>query len=105
MAGITIAYKAYKLSLQNKPAPVIDNLTGDQRFYLSWAQCWRSKIREAEAHKRIATDPHSPPRFRIIGSLSKLPTFHDAFKVKPGDGMYLPPENKSKSSNLIIGKL
>jgi len=96
LAGITIAYKAYKLSLQNKPAPGIDNLTGHQRFYLSWAQCWRSKIREAEASKRIDTNPHSPPSSRIIGSLSKLPTFHDAFKVKPGDAMYLPPEKQVK---------
>jgi predicted metalloendopeptidase len=96
LAGITIAYKAYKLSLQTKPPPVIDNLTGDQRFYLSWAQCCRLKIHEAEARKRIATNPHSPPCSRIIGSLSKLLIFHDEFKVKPGDAMYLPPEKQVK---------
>jgi putative endopeptidase len=92
LAGVTIAYKAYQISLNGKEAPVIDNLTGDQRFFLSWAQCWRGKSREETVRKQIATDPHSPPEFRIIGPLSNLPQFHKAFAIKPGDAMYLPPE-------------
>lgn len=96
LAGVTIAYKAYKMSLNGKPAPVIDGLTGDQRFFMGFAQIWRIKMREEALRNRIATDPHSPAHFRTIGPLSNVPEFYEAFDVKPGDKMYLPPEKRVK---------
>jgi putative endopeptidase len=92
LSGLAIAYKAYKLSLGGKPAPVIDGLTGDQRFYLGWAQVWRGKDREAEAIRRLTVDPHSPPGIRGNGSLVNQAGFYEAFEVKEGDKMYLAPE-------------
>ncbi len=72
LGGLSIAYKAYKRSLQGHEAPVIDGLTGDQRFFIGWAQAWRSKYRDAELARRLATDPHSPPEFRCNGVLAQL---------------------------------
>jgi len=92
LSGLAIAYKAYKLSLGGKEAPVIDGLTGDQRFYLGWAQIWRGKDREPEAIRRLTVDPHSPPAVRGNGSLVNQAGFYEAFNVKEGDKMYLPPE-------------
>jgi len=96
LSGITIAYKAYKESLHGKEAPIIDGLTGDQRFFLGFAQIWRSKIVEASLRNRVATDPHSPGHFRADGSLSNMPQFYKAFDVKPGDKMYIAPDKRVK---------
>ena len=96
LSGVTIAYKAYKESLGGKEAPVIDGLTGDQRFFMGFAQIWRSKIVEESMRNRIVTDPHSPGEFRALGSLSNMDEFYDAFDVKEGDAMYLPPEKRVK---------
>ena len=93
-SGISIAYKAYQLSLGGKPAPVINGLTGDQRFFMGFAQVWRGKMREQEAIVRIKTDPHSPGEFRANGSLQNMTPFYKAFDVKEGDKMYLPPANR-----------
>jgi putative endopeptidase len=93
-SGLPIAYKAYHLALDGRAAPVIDGFTGDQRFCLGWAQVWRSKARDAETIRLIKVDPHSPPRFRADGALSNLPAFYAAFDVKPGDKMYLPPQQR-----------
>jgi putative endopeptidase len=93
-SGLAIAYKAYKLSLGGKEAPVIDGFTGDQRLYMGWAQVWRGKLRENEAIVRIKTDPHSPPEFRGNGTLRNQPAFYGAFGVKEGDKMYLSPEQR-----------
>jgi len=93
-AGLSIGYKAYKLSLNGKPAPVIDGLTGDQRFFMGFAQVWRSKMREAQQINQVKTDPHSPGQFRANGTLSNMPEFYEAFNVKPGDKMYLAPEDR-----------
>jgi len=93
-SGLAIAFKAYKLSLGGKEAPVIDGLTGDQRFYYGWAQVWRAKVRENAAIVRIKTDPHSPPRFRGNGTVKNQPGFYEAFGVKEGDAMYLPPDQR-----------
>ncbi len=93
-SGLAIAYKAYRMSLHGKPAPVIDGLTGDQRFYMGFAQVWRSKMREAQAIRLVKTDPHSPGEFRANGTLRNQPPFYEAFGVKPGDGMYLPPDQR-----------
>jgi endothelin-converting enzyme/putative endopeptidase len=96
LSGVTIAYKAYKNSLKGKEAPVIDGLTGDQRFFMGYAQIWRSKIVEKSLRNRVATDPHSPGHFRAVGSLSNMPEFYTAFDVKPGDKMYIAPEKRVK---------
>ncbi|WP_296001948.1 M13-type metalloendopeptidase [Rugamonas sp.] len=93
-SGVAIAYKAYHLSLHGKPAPVIDGLTGDQRFYMGFAQVWRMKMREAQQIVQIKTDPHSPGQFRTNGTLRNQPGYYSAFDVKPGDKMYLPPKER-----------
>ena len=96
LGGLSIAYKAYKMSLDGKEAPVIDGWTGDQRFFLGWAQVWRSKARAEETKRRLTVDPHSPPNFRANGAAVNVPAFYEAFEVKEGDGMYLPPEERVK---------
>ncbi|GAA6170591.1 M13 family peptidase [Colwellia sp. KU-HH00111] len=96
LSGVTIAYKAYKASLNGKEAPVIDGLTGDQRFFMGYAQIWRSKIVEKSMRNRVATDPHSPGEFRALGSLSNMNEFYQAFDVKKGDAMYIAPEKRVK---------
>ena len=73
---------------------MIDDLTGPQRLFIGWAQVWRSKYRDAELERRLATDPHSPPEFRVNGVLKNLPEFHAAFDVKEGDKLYLAPEEQ-----------
>jgi putative endopeptidase len=93
-SGLAIAYKAYKLSLKGKPAPVINGLTGDQRFYMGWAQVWRVKMREAQQVVQVKTDPHSPGQFRANGTLMNQPAFYEAFGVKQGDKMYLAPKER-----------
>jgi predicted metalloendopeptidase len=93
-SGLAIAFKAYKLSLGGKPAPVIDGLTGEQRFYLGFGQVWRGKTRENAAIVRIKTDPHSPPQVRADGTVKNQPGFYEAFGVKEGDKMYLAPDQR-----------
>ena len=90
-SGLAIAYKAYGLAMAGRPAPVIDGFTGDQRFYLGWAQVWRGKVRDDEAIQRIKADPHSPPAVRGTAPLVNQAGFYDAFGVKPGDKMYVEP--------------
>ena len=93
-SGIAIAYKAYKLSLGGKDAPVIDGLTGDQRFFAGFAQIWRAKARDNDVIVRIKTDPHSPPPVRgTVPEMNQQP-FYDAFGVKEGDKMYIAPEKR-----------
>ncbi len=93
-SGLAVALKGYHLSLGGKPAPVIDGLTGEQRFYVGWAQVWRSKMREAQALVQVKTDPHSAAEFRIQGTLVNQPDFHKAFDTKPGDKMYVAPQDR-----------
>ena len=94
LGGISMAYTAYKLSLGGKPAPVIDGLTGDQRFFLSWAQVWKGKYRDESLLTLIKTNPHSPVMYRANGPLRNFDPWYQAFDVKPGDAMYLPPEQR-----------
>ncbi len=94
LGGVAIAYKAYKLSLGGTEAPVIEGRTGDQRFFIGWAQAWRSKIRDAELMRRLAMDPHSPAEFRCNGVVRNLPEFYAAFGVKEGDKLWLPPDRR-----------
>ena len=96
LSGVTIAYKAYKASLNGKEAPVIEGLTGDQRFFMGFAQIWRGKMVEKSLRNRVATDPHSPGEFRTLGALSNMPEFYSAFDVKVGDAMYIAPEKRVK---------
>ncbi|WP_204601993.1 M13 family metallopeptidase [Paremcibacter congregatus] len=96
LGGLSIAIKAYHLSLNGKPAPVIDGLTAEQRIFIGWAQAFMGKMREKTARQQIATDPHSPARFRVNGVVRNIPEFYDAFGVKPGDKLYLPPEDRVK---------
>jgi len=96
LSGVTIAYKAYKASLNGKEAPVIDGLTGYQRFFMGYAQIWRSKIVEKSMRNRVTTDPHSPGEFRALGSLSNMTQFYQAFDLKEGDAMYIAPEKRVK---------
>jgi predicted metalloendopeptidase len=93
-SGLSIAYKAYKISLHGKQAPVIDGLTGDQRFFMGWGQVWRSKMREQQQIQQVKTDPHSPGQFRANGTLRNQAAFYEAFGVKEGDKMYLKPEDR-----------
>ncbi|HWG77038.1 MAG TPA: M13-type metalloendopeptidase [Steroidobacteraceae bacterium] len=93
-SGLAIAYKAYHISLDGHAAPVIDGMTGDQRFYAGWAQVWRAKTRENTLILRLKSDPHSPERFRgTIPEMNQAP-FYTAFGIKPGDKMYLPPDKR-----------
>jgi predicted metalloendopeptidase len=91
---LTLAYKAYQLSLAGRPSPTLDGLTGDQRFYLGWVQVWRGKTRENEEIQRIKTDPHSPPAVRGTAPLVNQDGFYPAFGVQPGDKMYHPPDQR-----------
>ncbi|WP_343730620.1 M13-type metalloendopeptidase [Duganella sp.] len=93
-SGAAIAYKAYLLSLGGKPAPVIDGLTGQQRFYMGFGQVWRGKTRDAQQIVYLKTDPHSPDQFRTNGTVRNQPGFYEAFGVKPGDKMYLAPKDR-----------
>jgi predicted metalloendopeptidase len=92
LSGLSVAYKAYRLALGEQAAPVIDGYTGDQRFFIGWAQVWARKYREDELRKRLVTDPHSPSEYRTNGIVRNMPQFQQAFGVKPGDRLYLPPE-------------
>ena len=93
-SGVAIAYKAYKLSLNGKKAPVISGLTGDQRFFMGFGQVWRMKMREPQQIVQVKTDPHSPGQFRANGTMMNQPAFYEAFNVKPGDKMYLAPKDR-----------
>ena len=96
LSGITIAYKAYQMSLNGKEAPIIDGLTGDQRFFMGFTQIWRVKMKEEALRNRVATDPHSPGHFRALGALSNMPEFYSTYDVKEGDKMYIAPEKRVK---------
>ncbi len=95
LAGSTIAYDAYKLSLNGRPAPVIDGFTGDQRFFLGFGQVWQTKAREAAIRQQLTTDPHTPGAFRAY-AVRNLDAWYKAFDVKPGQAYYLPPAQRIK---------
>lgn len=94
LGGLIMAYTAYKQSLGGKEAPVLDGLTGDQRFFLSWAQVWRAMAREDALRNQLATDPHSPPEFRVNGVVPNIDEWYTAFNVQPTDKMYIAPEQR-----------
>lgn len=94
LGGLLMALDAYHASLNGKPAPVLDGLTGDQRVFLGWAQAWRSKQREDFARRLLVSDPHAPPEARVDLPMRNIDAFYDAFGVKPGDEMYLAPADR-----------
>ena len=94
LGGLTIAYKAYLISLNGQEPPVLDGMTGFQRFFASWAAGWRQVIRNEEAIRRLATDPHSPNEFRTNEIAKNLDVFHEAFGVTEQDGMWMPPQER-----------
>jgi putative endopeptidase len=96
LGGVLLALDAYHASLNGQPAPVIDGLTGDQRVFLGWAQVWREKIRDDAAKQHAVSDPHSPAHFRVNGPLRNVDDWYVAFGVKPGDPLYVPPEQRVK---------
>ncbi len=96
LAGLLVTLDAYRKSLNGKDAPVIDGLTGEQRLFLAFAQVWRGKAREDAIRNQVATDPHSPQRFRLLGPTRNIEAWYQAFGVKPGDAMYIAPEQRAK---------
>jgi putative endopeptidase len=94
LAGLTVAYRAYRLSLGEAEAPVIDRFTGDQRFFMGWAQIWATQFRDDALRRQLVTGPHSPGPYRVLGVLRNIDAFHQAFEVGEDDGMWLPPEER-----------
>ena len=92
--GLTVSYNAYQLSLNGEEPAVLNGLTGNQRVFIGWAQVWRSLSRDEAIRNQILTDPHSPAKYRVIGVVSKMPEFYEAFDVKEGDRHYLPEEER-----------
>jgi predicted metalloendopeptidase len=93
-SGLAIAYRAYQLSLGGKPAPVIDGLSGDERFFFGFAQAFRGKARDAAMLAQLKSDPHSPDEYRVNGVVRNHPAFYTTFGLRPGDRMYLAPERR-----------
>lgn len=93
LVGVTIAYDAYQLSLGGQAPPVLDGLTGEQRFFLGWAQIWRNRQREQQVANRLATDPHSPPVFRV-DTVRNLDAWYSAFRPAASDALYLAPDQR-----------
>jgi putative endopeptidase len=96
LGGLSIALKAYKLSLDGKEGPEMDGFTATQRVFLGYGQSWMNKMRNETVRVQVQTDPHSPPEFRVNGVVRNVPEFYEAFNVKAGDSLYIAPENRVK---------
>jgi putative endopeptidase len=96
LGGLSIALKAYEMSLGNAEGPVMDGFTAEQRVFLGYAQAWRSKTRDEAIRVQINTDPHSPADFRVNGIVRNVPEFYTAFNIQEGDSLYLAPEKRVK---------
>ena len=94
LGGLNMALHAYQLSLHGAPAPVLDGLTGEQRFFLSWAQAWRMKFRDGALREIVMSDVHSPPRFRVNGTMPNMSQWYAAFGVQPDDKLFMKPEER-----------
>jgi putative endopeptidase len=94
LGGLNVAHEAYRISLKGKPAPVIDGLSGDQRFFLAYAQVWREKYRDGALRELVMSDVHSPSQFRVNGPLPNIDAWYSAFSVQPGDKLYIKPEDR-----------
>ncbi len=96
LSGLTVAMRAYRLSLGSRAPAVLDGFTGDQRFFLGWSQVWRGKTRPEDLRAQLLSDPHSPSEFRANGVVSNLPEYYAAFGVKPGDKLFRAPDQRVK---------
>jgi len=96
LGGVSVAQEAYHASLGGNAAPVIDALTGDQRFFMAWAQVWRAKAREASLRNQVATDPHSPAKYRAFAPLRNVDGWYAAFNIQPGEKLYIAPEKRAR---------
>ena len=96
IGGLAIAYDAFKMTKEGQGSEKIDGLTPDQRFFISFAQAWREKLRDATERMYVNTDEHSPSRFRVRGALVNFEPFYVAFGIKATDSMYVKPENRAK---------
>ncbi|TFH01095.1 MAG: M13 family peptidase [Calditrichales bacterium] len=96
LGGVTIAYYAYQMSLDGKEANVLDDMTGNQRFFAGWAQVWRTKFRDEALRQRLLTDPHSPGQYRVQGVMANMPEFYNAFDVKESDKVYISEDQRIK---------
>ncbi|MFT7685701.1 MAG: putative endopeptidase [Candidatus Azotimanducaceae bacterium] len=94
LGGVAVAYRAYQLSLDGKEAPVIDGISGDQRFFLAYAQSWRSKARDERVLQLLKSDPHSPAKFRVNGIVRNIDEWYEAFNVGPENDLYLAPTDR-----------
>jgi putative endopeptidase len=94
LGGLTVALDAYRMSLNGQPAPVLDGMTGEQRFFLGWAQVWRTKFRDEALRAQLVTGPHSPGMFRAKTPMRNMDAWYAAFDVKPGDALYIAPEDR-----------
>jgi putative endopeptidase len=96
LSGLTVAFRAYRLSLDGRPAAVLDGFTGEQRFFLGFAQVWRGKTRDKQERSLLLSDPHSPSEFRTNGVVTNLPEYYAAFAVKQGDKLFRLPDQRVK---------
>jgi putative endopeptidase len=96
LTGLVISHRAYMLALKGAAPPVIDGIPADQRFYMGWAQSWKSKEREEALRQQVLTNVHAPEIFRANGPIRNIPEFYAAFGVKEGDKHYLPPDKRAK---------
>ena len=94
LGGLTAAYVAYHVSLGGRPAPVLEGLSGDQRFFLAYAQVWRALYRDESLRNQLLTDPHSPPRYRVNGVVRNVDAWYEAFGISKDDPLYLPPAER-----------
>jgi putative endopeptidase len=94
LSGLQIAFKAYRLSLNGKEAPVINGMSGNERFFYGFAQIWRSVMRDEMMLNRLTSDPHSPGNYRPVGAASNSDAFQETFKLQPGDKMYKPDNER-----------
>ena len=95
VAGLSASYDAYRASLGGKPAPVVDGYSGDQQFFLAFAQSWRNKTREAALRQQVLTDGHAPAQYRAL-TVRNLDAWYGAYDVKPGEALYLAPKDRVK---------
>jgi predicted metalloendopeptidase len=96
LSGLSLAYRAYLISLEGSPAPVIDGFTGPQRFFLAWAAMWRVKVRDNYLRQRLLTLPHAPYEYRTNGPVGHLPAFYDAFALTSDDKLFRPPATRAR---------
>ncbi|HEY4281657.1 MAG TPA: M13-type metalloendopeptidase [Chthoniobacterales bacterium] len=96
LGGVVLALEAYRTSLKGQEAPIVDGFTGEQRVLLGWAQAWRGKVSDDFVRKQVVSDPHSPRQFRVNGPMRNVDTWYDAFKVQPGEKLFITPNDRVK---------